>query len=263
MKMRLVLAGVAAGVLAVAQAPESPAFEVVSIKPHELPQGQFTFRIPLAPGAPKPHSRGNRYLYNLATVQDLLMEAYGVYDFQLSGLPDWTRPPRGEHFDIDARSAGEGEPSTDQLRLMLQRMLAERFQLKLHRETRPLSVYALIVTNPPKIKEITKEQYDSQPRYARMPDGIPETMMVTMPHFAYTLRLRVDRPVLDETKLTGYYEMATPEWMQPGQARSADSVEMQAQVFSEVESRDGLKLEARKAPFEVLVIDQVERPSPN
>jgi len=263
MKMRLVLAGVAAAVLAVAQAPESPAFDVVSIRQHELPPGRFAFRWVTVSGPPEPHTTGNRYLSNLATAQDLLMEAYGVYDFQLSGLPDWTRPPRGEHFDIDARSTGEAAPSTAQLRLMLRRMLAERFHLELHSEMRPIPVYALVVANPAKIKEITKEQFDAQPRYAHMPERIPETTMIQMPSFAYTLRLRVDRPVLDETKLTGYYEMATPEWMQPGQARSADSVEMQGQVFSEVESRDGLKLEARKAPFEVLVIDQVERPSPN
>jgi uncharacterized protein (TIGR03435 family) len=264
MKMRFVLAGIGAVVLAFAQtAADSPGFDVVSVKPHELPPGRFAFRWVVAAGTPEPHTTGNRYLSNLATVQDLLMEAYGVYDFQLSGLPEWARPPRGEHFDIDARSAGEAAPSTAQLRLMLQRMLAERFQLKLHREMQAIRVYALVVVNPPKIKEITKEQFDAQPRYARMPERLPETMMVQMPSFASTLRLRMDRPVLDETKLTGYYEMATPEWRQPDQARSADSVDMQAQVFSELESRDGLKLEARKDPFEVLVIDHVEKPSPN
>jgi uncharacterized protein (TIGR03435 family) len=264
MKMRLALVGIGAVALALAQAPaESPAFEVVSIRPHPLAQGQFTFRRVTAPGPPEPHSTGNRYLSNLANVQDLLMEAYGVYEFQLSGLPDWARPPRGEHFDIEARSAGAAAITTAQLRLMLQRMLAERFQLKLHREMRPIPVYALMVANPAKIKEITKEQFDNQPRYSRAPERFPETTMITMARFADTLRLRMDRPVLDETKLTGYYEMATPEWMQPGQARSADSVEMQAQVFSELERTDGLKLEARKDPFEVLVIDRVERPSPN
>jgi uncharacterized protein (TIGR03435 family) len=260
MKMRLVLAGLGAVVLAFAQTPaDNPGFEVVSVKPHELPPGRFAFRWVVAAGTPEPHTTGNRYLSNLATVQDLLMEAYGVYDFQLSGLPEWARPPRGEHFDIDARSAGEAAPSTAQLRLMLQRMLAERFQLKLHREMQPIPVYALVVVNPAKIKEITKEQFDAQPRYARM----PETIMIQMPSFASTLRLRMDRPIIDQTKLTGYYEMATPEWMQPDQARSADSVDMQSQVFSELESRDGLKLEARKDLYDVLVIDHVERPSPN
>jgi uncharacterized protein (TIGR03435 family) len=113
---------------------------------------------------------------------------------------DWARPPRGEHFDIDARSAGDAAPSTAQLRLMLQRMLAERFQLKLHREMRPIPIYALVVANPAKIKEITKEQFDAQRRYARMPEQMPETMMIQMPLLAGTLQLRMDRPVLDETK---------------------------------------------------------------
>lgn len=191
------------------------------------------------------------------------MEAYGVYEFQLSGLPDWAIPPRGEHFDIDARSAGEAAPPAAQLRLMLQRMLADRFHLKLHRETRPVPVYALIVANPAKIKEITKEQFDAQPRYERMPERFPETMRTRMVDFAGTLQRHVDRPVLDETKLTGYYEIATPEWMQPGQARTGDAVERQAEVFSELEGREGLKLEPRKDAFEILVVDNVEEPSPN
>jgi uncharacterized protein (TIGR03435 family) len=257
MKMRLVLAGLGAAVLAFAQMPESPAFDVVSIRPHELPRGQFMFLVPVtASGPPQPHSEGNRYARNVTTLQNLLTDAYGVYDFQVSALPDWGT---GAHFDVDALSAGEVAPSTAQLRLMLQRMLAERFQVQLHREMQAIPIYALVVANPAKIKKITKEQFDAQPRYARM----PETTMTTMPLFANTLGLRMDRPVLDETKLAGYYEIATPEWMQPGQARIADSVERQAQVLSELESRDGLKLEARKEPFEVLVIDRVERPSPN
>jgi uncharacterized protein (TIGR03435 family) len=93
-----------------------------------------------------------------------------------------------------------------------------------------------------------------------MPEKSPATTMIQMPVFASTVQLRMDRPVLDETKLTGYYEIATPEWIQ---ARSGDSVERQAEVLSELESVDGLKLEARKDPFEVLVIDRVEQPSPN
>jgi uncharacterized protein (TIGR03435 family) len=264
MKIRLVLVGVGAVVLALAQtAAESPAFEVVSIKPHELGRGQFVFRRTTTAGPPEPHSSGNRYVSNLADVQELVMEAYGVYEFQLSGLPDWACPPRGEHFDIDARSEGEAAPSAAQLRLMLQRMLTERFQLKLHREMRPMPVYALVVANPAKLKAVTKEQLDAQPRYTRMPERFPEKTMTTMAGFAGTLQRQVDRPVLDETKLTGYYEMATPGWMQPGQARTVDSVERQSEVFSELESADGLKLEPRKDSFEVLVIDGVQRPSPN
>src|SRR6185437_2987016 len=255
MKIRLALVGVGAVVLALAQtAAESPAFEVVSIKPHELGQGQFVFRLPIAPGPPTPHSQGNRYAVKVTTLEDLVMQAYGVYNFQLSGLPDWGT---SAHFDLDARSQGEVAPSTDQLRLMLQRLLADRFQLQLHRETRPVAVYALVVKNPAKLREISKEQYENQPRYARPPQRYPETTVVIMSRFAELLRLRVDRPVLDETKLTGYYEMATPEWMQPGQARAGDSVERQSEVFSELESADGLKLEPRRDSFEVLVIDHV------
>ena len=260
MKIRLVLVGVGLVALALAQAPENPAFDVVSIRPHELPRGQFTFRVALAPGPPVPHSQGNHYARNVTTLENLVTEAYGVYSFQLSGVPDWGT---SAHFDVDARSAGETAPSAEQLRLMLQRMLADRFQLKLHRETRPVAVYALVVKNRAKIREISKAQYDNQPRYSRAPERYPETTMITMPFLANSLRLRVDRPVLDETKLTGYYEIATPEWMQPRRDRQIDREAEQSEVLSELESADGLKLEARKDSFEVLVVDHVEQPSVN
>lgn len=264
MQLRLSLLGLATVILAIAQTPaETPGFEVVSVKSHELPPNQIVFRFRGASGVPEPKAQGNHYEANIATIQDLLTEAYGVYSFQIFGLPDWALAPAGEHFDIDARVEGDASPSTAQLRLLLQRLLADRFQLKLHRETRPVLVYALMVRNPAKIKEISKEQYDNQPRYSRTPERFPETSMTTMGSLARIVQTRVDRPVLDETKLTGYYEIATPEWMQPNRARSADPVEEQSQVFSELESRDGLKLESRKDPFEVLVIDHVERPSPN
>ena len=221
--------------------PPIPAFDVVSIRPRELPQGQFTFRLSTKPGPPEPHSQGNRYAGNVTTLEYLVTDAYGVYAFQLSGLPDWGT---SGHFDMDARSAGEAPPSTAQLQLMLQRMLAERFQLKLHREMRRVPVYALVIANPAKIKEITKEQFDAQPPYARMPGRLPETMMIQMSVLASSL-------------------IARPEWMQLSQSRTADSLEREAEALSGLESVDGLKLEARTDSFEVLAIDHVERPSPN
>ncbi|HVW08755.1 MAG TPA: TIGR03435 family protein [Bryobacteraceae bacterium] len=257
----MLLIGAGALALGAAQpAAQGPAFEVVSIKPHELPPNQFVIRIPKAPGPPEPNFQGNRFHENLISLQDLLTQAYGVYSFQLAGLPDWAS---SDHFDIDARSGGDAVPTTAQMRMMLQRAIVDRFQLQFHRESRPIPVYELIVKDGRKIREITKEEFDNQPHYSRLPERFPDVSMTTMVSFAHSLQMRVDRPVLDETKLSGYYEIPTPEWMQPDHARGTDAVERQAEVFSEIESRDGLKLEPRNDAFEVLVIDHVERPSPN
>jgi uncharacterized protein (TIGR03435 family) len=265
MKTRLALVTVAAVVLAIAQTTaESAAFEVASIRRHELPPNQFVLRFEGRPGPPQPRSKGNRYATETMTVQDLLTEAYGVYPYQIFELPDWASAMRGEHFDIDARSAGKATPSTPKLRLMLQHLLAERFRLKLHRETRPVPVYVLVVKNAGRMKEITKEQFEGhEVRDGEGPQRYPGTRMTRMFYFAQLLQRRVDRPVIDETKMTGYYEIASPEWMRPNRERPADSVEAQAAVFSELQSRYGLKLEPRKVPFEVLVVDHVERPSPS
>ena len=192
------------------------------------------------------------------------MDAYGVEDYEISGLPGWALAPRGEHFDIEAKARGDEAPTSEQLRLMLQNMLADRFQLKLHREMRPLPVYALVVAgNGPQVREITKEAFDAQPRYGRMPARWPERTQTTMTMFVNSLARQVDRPVLDRTGLTGYYELATPEWMQPDWDRRSDPVAAQGAVMSELEAKVGLKLESRKDPVEVLVIDHVAMPSPN
>ena len=172
--------------------------------------------------------------------------------------------PRGEHFDIEARAPGDGTPSQGQLQLMLQSLLGDRFQLKLHRELRTLLVYGLIVgKNGPKVRKATEEEWNAKPRYSRMPERFPELTINTMAAFADSLSRQVGRPVLDETGLDGYYEFATPEGMQPNRDRNVDPQDAQAAVLSELESRIGLKLEPKKELTEVLVIDHVERPSAN
>ena len=260
---RFLIAGLAGLALSQNAAPSSPAFEVVSITPHPVPAMQVEVRIRMASGLPVLHATGNRFVEKTATVQDLIMDAYGVEDYRISGLADWARPTRGEHFDIDARAESGANPTPEQLRLMLQNVLADRFRLKLHREMRPLPVYALVIAkNGPKVREISKEEFDNQPKYKGMPARWPELTQSTLIMFVGSLARQLDRPVVDQTGLTGYYEFATPQWEQPDWDRRTDPVGAQAAVLSELETRIGLKLEPRKDPVQVLVIDHVERPSP-
>ncbi len=246
------------------QTATAPAFDVASIKRHELPPNQGIFRMTTGPNAFLLRTSGNLFKKKMATVQDLIMDAYGLREYRIVGLTGWMTAPWGEHFDIEGRAPGDGTPSQDQLQLMLRNLLADRFQLKLHREMRPLPVYALVIgKKSPKVRKATEEEWNARPRYSKMPERFPELTINTMAAFAYSLSRQMGRPVLDETGLDGYYEFATPEWMQPRRDRSVAPQDAQAAALSELENRMGLKLEAKKDPVEVLVIDHVERPSAN
>src|SRR5438552_3004881 len=96
------------------------AFEVVSIKPHAIPAGRMFFLFDSPSGTPELRATGNRFNESVATLQDLIMAAYRVKGFQILDMPDWVRTPSGEHYDIEAKSAGDGTPSQEQLRVMLQ-----------------------------------------------------------------------------------------------------------------------------------------------
>src|SRR3954469_1027624 len=137
MKMFLVGAAlVAAGIAPAAQAPEKlPSFEAATIKPSDpASQGQFIRRQP-----------GGRFSTSNMPVRELVRFAYGVQDFQLDGLPPWTS---SERYDITAKAEGDPPPmppgsDSDPLILMLRSLLTDRLQLKVHRETREMPIYAL------------------------------------------------------------------------------------------------------------------------
>ena len=115
-------------------------FEVASIKPHP---GEVTISA-------DPAVRGSRVIGTASTLLDMITNAYGVRYDQVSGAPNWAG---SDHYDVDAKAPGDTPPTAGQARLMMQALLAERFQLKLHRETRQVPVYALVVDKDgPKLK---------------------------------------------------------------------------------------------------------------
>ena len=239
--------------------PDSPKFEIVSIKRHELPAGQFVFRFATAPGGGVLETKGNRFTENVATLQDLLTDAYGVKDYQIFGLADWGKSPMGEHFDIDARVEGEATPTSDQLRLMLQSLLADRFQLKLRREMRELPVYALVVSEKgSKLRAVSDEELRNVPRYATPPTERPARIKSTITSLINLISRYADRPVVDRTDLAGGYDQANLDWQQFAEERRTDPL-AQASVFAAIQDQLGLKLEPRKDSTEVLVIEHVER----
>jgi len=203
---------------------------------------------------------GNRVTLTAYTVTNLVTDAYSLKDYQLTGVTGWISSDR---YDIVARSAGEGTPTRDQARQMLQTLLTDRFQLKFHRETKEMSVYALVTgKNGPKLKEHAADtpimRMNSKGRDLQMTfTGSPmEQLVAQLSHIP-----GVDRPVLDETGLTGQYDFQLNLSAEPG-GNPATGTGGES-VFTAIEEQLGLKLESRKAPIGILVIDHVERPSGN
>jgi uncharacterized protein (TIGR03435 family) len=256
------------------------AFEVVSIQKVELPPGQMVFQM----RGSEPiqlRSQGNRFTLRRHTLSDLIIKAYDVQDYQIAGIPNWGKAGQ-DLYDIFAKSEGEEAPSSDQLQQMLQTMLADRFQLKLHRETRELPLYYLVVGKSGlKIKEVPPEPPPT-PAPAGTPASVP-AQALTRPREMTTfnstdapskprmitgkigglvrlIALFLDRPLIDKTGLTGTYEY--PWQADEMQQEMRESGKPAPSVFPTVE-RLGLKLDAVKGPLPLLVIDHVEKPSAN
>lgn len=226
-------------------------FETVSLKLHPRPpnsgHGPVTY--------PAPHpAAGASYTERVINLQDLVVEAYGVYDYQISGLPEWAAPHLGGmRYDIEAKIPGDGTPTKEQLRQMLQSLLTDRFQLRLHREMRELPVYALVIgKDGSKLREIPEDE---------TPRDHPPKWVAPLYGLVYILGRYADRPVVDETglRIDAMYETELKE--QRVSLRQPDPVAAQAALSAAIEDEMGLKLEPRNERMEVLVIDHVEEPS--
>jgi uncharacterized protein (TIGR03435 family) len=235
-----------------AQQP-APAFEVASIKPNT--NGISNALPPL-------RSNGSYSASNVA-VKSIIANAYEVRIFQIEGGPDWLT---SERFDIIARGP-EGTP--DQLRpAMLRTLLAERFKLVAHFETREQRVYSLTLLRGdgrlgPQLKPSAPASGSSSGfPSASVGNGMARIngRRVSMDTLAMMLTGSVfNQRVINRTGLSGEFELDlrfTPD-SSPAAAPEFPS------IFTAVQEQLGLKLEASRGPVEVLVIDSVERPTPD
>jgi uncharacterized protein (TIGR03435 family) len=244
--------------IASAQQPR-PQFEVASVKVYPMAPNSFMMRMN-TPARPALKPTGNR-LTQRFHVQDLVMNAYGLFDYQISGLPDWAQSPQGTVYEIDAKAEGDGTPTPDQLQQMLQSLLADRFGLRLHREMKETPVYALVAgKNGSKMRELAPDE--QIPTFATRPPEMP-TVKGNFYGLFSLLRQYADRPVVDETGLNGRYEYPNLGLSDFGQERRADPVGAQSTLMAAVQDKLGLELEPRKANMEIFVVDHVEPPSPN
>ncbi len=222
-------------------------FEAVSVKPNPSIGRSSGFRTD--PG---------RLTATNVSLSGLIVRAYGVKDFQVDG-PDWLS---SERFDVSA-TFPDSMPKDSQKRdaafqQMMQNMLAERFKLVVHREHRIRPVYALTVSKSG-IK--FKEAANCDSRGANSSDTHYAGTCVSMDVFSAFLagrhrNLPVDLPVLDMTGLAGFYDL-TLDWV-PERAQLGDSPSGLTLPVA-IQEQLGLKLETRKAPVEMLVVDHAER----
>jgi uncharacterized protein (TIGR03435 family) len=278
-----------------AQSPPAPApaFEVASIKPnHSADRGVSIMNAP-----------GGRFVAKNVSLKMLIRLAYKVQDFQITGGPSWIN---SERFDVEAKPESAGNDDIEKLtdnqrdalveqqRLRVQALLAERFKLVFHRQTKETSAYALVVAkNGPKLQEASAAPSGPDPADAQAPKGPAfkgrgmrmgrgelSGQSAPLSMLAEGLSNQLGRTVVDKTGLKGIYDFTlkwTPDESQgqtfkgPGDGGephpSADSAPPPEgsgpTVFTALEEQLGLKLESQKGPVEILCIDQVEKPSEN
>ena len=253
-----------------------PAFEVASVKPHAMPQGFVRRAWSAKIECPPFHCgiAGMRFTEETASLVDLIMDAYQVRRFQIAGLPGWGDTGK-DVYDIAARFPEGQTPTLEAARHMLQTLLAERFQLKVHRETRDLPVYALVVgRGGSKLKRAPAGKTCDGDALEDDPGAAFHSSWELVPEL---LGMFAERPVIDKTGMSGQYctadgqEARTALDMRAimsgrggirGVPERGDS-DSTANVFSEVQQKWGLRLEAQKGQAEIIVIDHVERPSAN
>ena len=228
--------------LAARAAPaQPPAFEVASIKPS----------TPEAPGNNiQRDPAGGMALANV-NLRTLVLMAYPIQPFQLSGGPPWLRWRR---FDITAKASAGGHK--DQTWLMLQTLLADRFQLAIHRETRELPIFEIVAAKGgiriQPAQRAPGAADDSIQTFA----GRIKALMVPMPDLALVLSGMSGHLVVDRTGLKGKYDFPL-EFAPEGADSDLPS------LYTALQTQLGLRLETAKGPVEMIVIDHAAMPSAN
>ena len=239
-------------------ADADPSLEVATIKPSQPDRPGRAFLW-----------RGNRFTTINTTLMALIGFAYDVQEKQVIGGQDWMN---SEKFDVEGKPDTPGTPSREQLRTMVKKLLADRFQLKFHNEKKELPAYVLTTgkTEPKMTKDDT--DLNGLPALFFRQLGDLNVRNATMEDFAHLMQSAVlDRPVVDHTGLAGKWDFQlkwTPDDSQFGgmgmrPPPPSEAADAPPPLFTAIQEQLGLKLESGKAQVEVMVIDHVEQPSAN
>ena len=267
------------GAILAAQTASPPlTFEVASIKPASGDDHRIMFMYQPGGG-----------LRTMGTpLRMLIMQAYDVRRYQISGGPGWLD---SERYDITAKPASPDPEAKDprdmtdadrktlqeKMRARLQALLANRFQLNIHRETKEQPIYALVVTKSGSKLKASDPSASSGPKgMMRMSPGGFNGQAVELKMLAEALSNPLGRTVVDHTGLTGHYDFDLKWSPDPGQGMNEPkgppppgmegpppSDPNAPSIFTAVQEQLGLRLESTKGPVEMIVIDRVEKPTEN
>ncbi len=254
--LTLVCAAMTAGWLSPGVRAQTPAFDVASINENTSGGMDGVFRR--QPG---------RFTVTNLSLQWIIQNAYGIREYQLVDAPGWTT----RRYDIVATFAPP-DAAQDEVRLMLQRLLAERFGLRVHREERRLSIYELTQSRPgllgPKLKPSPQNDCAEAPMAAPHCRRFVTTFFIkglwSMTQLARALEQVMGAPVVDRSRMTGIFDIDL-QWGTGsfGQAISTIGVDEQAALLTALREDLGLRLDTTRAPYEVIVVDAVSTPTPN
>jgi uncharacterized protein (TIGR03435 family) len=242
------------------EADADPSFEVATIKPN--PSGDNTIR-----GLTM---NGRNFRIRNGSLGDLVGFAYNVQGKQIVNAPGWLDSDR---YDLDAVPDKEGVPSPDQLRVMVRKLLVDRFQLKVHMEKRDMPAFVLTVGKGG--EKIAPTQLNGPlPGFGLGPGKGGLTLHVVnakMDEFtSYLQMLVLDRPVVNDTQLKGRYDFNvtfTPDDSEfhghPPKVPQNDAGDVAPNLFEAMQQETGLKLSAEKTSVDVVAIDHVDKPSAN
>jgi uncharacterized protein (TIGR03435 family) len=249
-------------------------FDVASIKLSD----------PASTGSEIGISPGGNFFAKGITVSALIENSYDVRNFQISGAPGWLSTEKYDivtkndnagisEGDLPKMTTGEREVFWERLLVKVQALLADRFQLKLHRETKDLPVYALVIAPTGSKLQVRTEGGTGGPSLSVRRDetGNSEVVGRRLPlsSLVRVLSRQVGRTVLDKTGLKDDYDFKmtyTPDLALQPEFAGADSLPAGGggpSLFTALREQLGLRLEAQKGPVEVLVIDNIQRPSGN
>ncbi|HXE62213.1 MAG TPA: TIGR03435 family protein [Bryobacteraceae bacterium] len=222
-----------------ALALQAASFDVASVKPAN----------PNAVGSNTDSDPGRITMQNV-TLKRCIMRAYEVPDIQITGGPKWLDTSR---YDIEARAGYAAQYA--ELNQMLQTLLAERFHLKLHHETRSLQGYAIVIA-----KDGLKMKPSAPGTRGHTNDnpGSVVSTATSISRLALKLSVLLKVPVVDETGVSGSFDFAL-HWI-PDEAADPTAG---PSLFTAIQEQLGLRLEGRKVPTDMLVVDSAEPPSAN
>lgn len=260
----VLIAIVACSVAIHGQSQTAPAFEIASVKQN-------------ASGLPgsRTSSRDNSFVATNTVARFLIILAFNVKDFQLTGGPSWIT---SERFDVNARTPDGVKYSRE----MLRRLLEERFKLVTHTETREQPIYALVVARAdgrlgPQLKPTTADCTPTRDANATAPpatrcgfntsigDAAGKMVAVGQPLEGLAAALgnfELGRQVVDKTGLTGKYDFEL-QWSSDSLRTGADTTANAPGIITALQEQLGLKLESTRGPVESVVIDAIEHPTPD